>query len=980
MDIHRFLHDHRITNGSASLATHGSLDPPGKYLITNEEKQTFYRLYNQYNTQNKKYAGNLSITELQVSTTIPLLIDVDLKASMETNQENRNLYTLQHVQNIYSAYTTTLQNVLDPRPLDENLTAFLMERPGYIETKKEKQSFKNGFHLVFPYIWLSRTNIKHFILPRVITYLESNHLEIPSVSDYDTIIDKGIYSGKGKPWFVYGSTKPIEGLVPYAVTKCLCTDNSEISVSKQWGQHLMRFPVTYTSHSDDESQLKQFCLPEIFSVQLEELPDDFYYEISSEVELETSMDNEMLSHELIPEDLLNIEGYYEEKSEEKDYEFFDKLLELLPHEFSEEHDKWMQTGWIIFNYFDGSLSGFERWDRHSKKCFEKYNYETCSRQWNSMVRKDKEVGIGTLRYLCRTHRPLEYKNLCATLNPIRPVDLLEHTSHFDLANLLYHEYQDQYVLSNVKRNEWYEFKDHVWSKNDEGIFLRKKISTFLVSKYENLLRKLKKEDENQFRNNLEHLQQEIAGLEIEKNELKSNEPDNYLRKIEKIDKNLAGLKKKLSEFQSEDSKSHNRKQKKSDIEDQMERIGRIIASLKSSPFKKNIMIEAKELFYNDKFAAKLNSAVYKVAFNNGVYDLNDHIFREGVPDDYLSIKMDVNYRSDFTMESPEVQNAMDFFHKVFPDPALRQYFLELQSEMWVGRNARKIFQIWVGVGDNAKSITQDIFERLLGPYAAKLPTSLLTQKRTASSSASPELVRAGQGCRMCFFQEPGKTDKFNTGLLKELSGNDKFFARALHQDPIDICPMFKLVCIANHAPVIENSQNDEAIWSRVRIVPFQSKFPKNDLDVPETKEEQIRQKIFIRDPDFSDKIPSMLEAIAFLLLSIFKTKSNKLVEPPCVMEATKKYRDKCDTILKFINLNIVDKQGAELKLDVIVKNYKNFMTDNGGKRNSVSDDDDIKEYLRNKVGYCSTTEIWKNVCLKSDLEEEYDDNEEIINN
>jgi phage/plasmid-associated DNA primase len=39
-------------------------------------------------------------------------------------------------------------------------------------------------------------------------------------------------------------------------------------------------------------------------------------------------------------------------------------------------------------------------------------------------------------------------------------------------------------------------------------------------------------------------------------------------------------------------------------------------------------------------------------------------------------------------------------------------------------------QIWTGEGDNGKSITQMIFEQMLGPYNVKLPTSLITGKRT----------------------------------------------------------------------------------------------------------------------------------------------------------------------------------------------------------------------------------------------------------
>ena len=89
---------------------------------------------------------------------------------------------------------------------------------------------------------------------------------------------------------------------------------------------------------------------------------------------------------------------------------------------------------------------------------------------------------------------------------------------------------------------------------------------------------------------------------------------------------------------------------------------------------------------------------------------------------------------------------------------------------------------WSGEGDNGKSVTQSIFEQMLGEYAIKLPTSLITGKRTQSSAACPELARSGNGVRWAVIQEPEHKDIINIGILKELSGNDTFYARKLHQN------------------------------------------------------------------------------------------------------------------------------------------------------------------------------------------------------
>ena len=73
--------------------------------------------------------------------------------------------------------------------------------------------------------------------------------------------------------------------------------------------------------------------------------------------------------------------------------------------------------------------------------------------------------------------------------------------------------------------------------------------------------------------------------------------------------------------------------------------------------------------------------------------------------------------------------------------------------------------------------------------------------------------------------------------MKELSGNDTFFARGLFKEGGEITPMFKLVLICNEPPQLHNS--DKATWNRIRVIPFEATFCD---DAPDTYEEQLRQK------------------------------------------------------------------------------------------------------------------------------------------
>jgi len=227
---------------------------------------------------------------------------------------------------------------------------------------------------------------------------------------------------------------------------------------------------------------------------------------------------------------------------------------------------------------------------------------------------------------------------------------------------------------------------------------------------------------------------------------------------------------------------------------------------------------------------------------------------------------------------------------------------------------------------------------MLGEYAIKLPTSLITGKRTQSSAACPELARAGNGVRWAVLQEPDQKDVINIGILKELSGNDSFFARGLYKEGGEINPMFKLVLICNEPPKLP--YNDKATWNRIRVVPFEATFCS---DAPDTYEEQLREKKFPKDPHFANKIPELTEAFAWVLIN-HRKKIRIRIEPDKVKMATAKYRKKNDIYRQFIEECIIEIEEGSTNLGELYTQFKEWYKDSMP-NHTLPIKNDIKEYF-----------------------------------
>lgn len=337
-------------------------------------------------------------------------------------------------------------------------------------------------------------------------------------------------------------------------------------------------------------------------------------------------------------------------------------------------------------------------------------------------------------------------------------------------------------------------------------------------------------------------------------------------------------------------------------------IFKAIGNMKSNNFKTAVMKECKDLFYREDFLRNLDSNAYIFGCNNGVIDLHTGEFRAGKPEDFISMSCGFDYR-DFEEDEPEVLECKDLLLKIFVDADLRRYFIEYAGKLLKSGNNEKVILIMSGVGDNGKSVLMNLVKKTLGEYFAIPPTTLLTAKEAESSSARPELAMTRKK-KICVFNEPGGKDTFNPGPLKRYSGDEDVNYRDLYQASGEMEVTFKMVIVCNKLPRLE--AEDQAVWNRIRVLPFESRFPKDPSEVPDSEEEQIRKKIFPRDNKFNEKIPFMKQAFLWILLQSYKhiQKHGSSLDPEKVTETCINYRKNNDVFLQFVSEKMKEDDSA----------------------------------------------------------------------
>ena len=192
-------------------------------------------------------------------------------------------------------------------------------------------------------------------------------------------------------------------------------------------------------------------------------------------------------------------------------------------------------------------------------------------------------------------------------------------------------------------------------------------------------------------------------------------------------------------------------------------------------------------------------------------------------------------------------------------------------------------EIWFfyGGGGNGKNVFLDTISGLMGDYCGAAAPSLLTANNSGNDGHPTEVADLAN-LRLAIASETEENARLKEQLVKRLTGDKVLKARFMRQDFFTFTRTNKTVIVTNSPPVIRETTN--AIWRRVRIVPFTVTIPNDE-----------------QDPHLLDKLKREWPGILnWCIAGCLDWQRNGMQTPEEVMVATEGYRQDQDVLAEYI--------------------------------------------------------------------------------
>jgi len=236
---------------------------------------------------------------------------------------------------------------------------------------------------------------------------------------------------------------------------------------------------------------------------------------------------------------------------------------------------------------------------------------------------------------------------------------------------------------------------------------------------------------------------------------------------------------------------------------------------------------------------------------------------------------------------------------------LKEYLQRIIGYSLTGSTNEQVFFIFVGKGANGKSTFLNLFSNILGDYAKVTPTKTLMKGYQGINTDEARL----NGARFVVASEANKGQKLDEAKIKKMTGGDTITARFMRKDFVEFQAKFKLFMAVNTLPEVSA---DDAIFRRIRVVPFDVRFQTEKLN-----------------KDIQKELLEVSEAIlAWAVEGAVKWYKEGLPNCQKVEDATKVYQESADILDRFISTILTKDPKSRISISELYDTYKDWATGN----------------------------------------------------
>ena len=304
--------------------------------------------------------------------------------------------------------------------------------------------------------------------------------------------------------------------------------------------------------------------------------------------------------------------------------------------------------------------------------------------------------------------------------------------------------------------------------------------------------------------------------------------------------------------------------------------------------------------------ADLDKSDDLVNFANGTFDLGLCELRAHDPSDLLTTLLTFDYESD-----AKCPKFLAMLARAKPDSEEQAFRMRRLGQYLSGKPDKSFIISW-GPKDTAKSTYYQTVAAVLGPYASRIPRTVVEK---SFHEQHPAHLMTMKGKRLCFGAEI--REGIDIDRIKELTGESDIPARGMGENWITIRRTWKLEIYSNDKPKIDFT-TDDGMATRTIFDPWLVQIP---------KDEQI--------PNYHEVLAAE-EAKGILALMVEGWKEFKkigLAPPKSILAATERFLDEQGGFMEWVaECCDISDPAAETPTDDLFESYRAWFEKTVGRK------------------------------------------------